>query len=327
VAGGGQYFVKRCKTVPETEGLVFDIQGYSVHDGPGCRSLVFLNGCPLRCKWCANPESWEKKRTLMFRVTKCVRAERPCTRCQEACPRQAIGYDGAKVLIDRRHCRECTSFECAAACLSEALVTSGKAMDVDGLLRVIERDRQYWRGDGGVTFTGGEPLFQKEFVEAALKRCREAYIHTAIETTAYTGAENFFDIIRYVDWAFIDLKHMDSARHLEKTGVKNELILQNIKALAQSDWPGVMMIRVPVIEGFNDDDENIRATAEFLSAIDLTEVNILPFHRLGGSKWQQIGLEYPYQEKEGTKPEKMEHIARIFKQCGMDCYLGSLTPF
>ncbi|MDR2005659.1 MAG: 4-hydroxyphenylacetate decarboxylase activase [Acidaminococcales bacterium] len=313
--------------MPETEGLVFDIQGYSVHDGPGCRSLIFMSGCPLRCRWCANPESWEKKYALLFRETKCIRAKRSCVRCQKACPREAISYDGSKVLIERRHCRTCESFECVAACLNEALVLSGKVMSVDDLMRVIDRDRQYWRGDGGVTFTGGEPFFQKEFLKETLKRCREAYIHTAMETTSFVDTKVFLDTIQYVDWLFVDLKHMDNAKHLEKTGVKNELILQNIKTIAESDWPGTIMVRTPIIEGFNDDDENIRATAEFLAALDLTEINILPFHRLGDSKWKQLGMEYPYRYSEATSPEKMDHIAQIFRQYKVNCYLGSITPF
>ncbi len=314
--------------VTDKEGLIFDIQGYSVHDGPGCRTLVFLSGCPLRCQWCANPEGWEKKQQVMFRVTKCVHPERGCTRCYKACPYQAIKYDKDSVLaIDRNLCKNCGSLDCISACRNEALVLSGRMIKSSDLMRIINRDRQYWKGDGGVTFTGGEPLFQKEFIKDILQRCREAYIHTAVETTACIETESFLDAIQYVDWAFIDLKHMDPNRHREKTGVKNDLILKNIQVLAGSAWPGMLMIRIPIIEDFNDNDENIEATAKFLASIGLEEVNILPFHRLGESKWQQLGKIYPYHDKEATSSDTMIHIAQLFKQYGVNCYIGSITPF
>jgi pyruvate formate lyase activating enzyme len=200
-------------------------------------------------------------------------------------------------------------------------------MSVDELMRVLNRDRQYWRGDGGVTFSGGEPLGQKAFIRETLKRCHDAHIHTAVETTACVAPEHFFEALRFVDWAFIDIKHMDPDKHRSFTGVDNGLILSNIATLAGADWPGMLLVRIPVIEGFNDDEDNIRARADFLAQNGLEEVNLLPFHRLGDSKWQQLGMEYPYRDCGATAQGKMDSLAAIFEARGVKCYLGALTPF
>ena len=311
------------------EGLIFDIQGFCVHDGPGCRTVVFLSGCPLRCKWCANPEGMEMKHRLLYRRTKCVlEKQRACTRCAEGCPRQAISLDGTGALqIDRTLCRDCRDMPCTRACLHEALKRSGEVLSVDQLMERLGRDQQFWSNGGGVTFTGGEPLFQAAFLKQVLQRCHRDYIHTAVETTANIRSEVFLDVMQHVDWAFIDLKHMDPEKHREQTGVSNELILKNVRALAQSDWDGTIMIRIPIIEQYNDTDENIHATARFLRSAGLKRVNILPFHRLGESKWQQLGMLYPYRTKEATPPERLDHIASLFGEYDITCYKGSDTPF
>lgn len=313
----------------EPRGLVFDIQGYSVHDGPGCRTLIFLNGCPLRCQWCANPEGMERRPTLLFRSAKCKRKDYDCTRCIRACPRGAITAKESEALleIDREACRTCDTMDCARACAHQALGVAGKEMTVSELLRIINRDRQYWGGEGGVTFTGGEPLLQREFILAALKQCHAAYIQTAVESSACVDTEFFLEAMRHVDWAFIDLKHMDPARHKEKTGVTNELTLRNIRTLAASNWPGRLILRIPIIEGFNDTDENLAATADFMEAIRRYEVNILPFHRMGDSKWTQLGKQYPYRDQEPTPMTKMKQIQQFFLDRGLACYIGSYTPF
>ncbi|HHW39768.1 MAG TPA: 4-hydroxyphenylacetate decarboxylase activase [Syntrophomonadaceae bacterium] len=316
--------------VEERKGLVFDIQGYSVHDGPGCRSLVFLSGCPLSCDWCANPEGQELKQRVLYRVSKCKYHERNCRRCISACPYEAIAESGdaeQPVNIDRNICRDCKTYECTKACIYEALNLSGKWMTVDELMAVIERDRKFWGDGGGVTFTGGEPLLQKDFLLEALKRCKASFIHTSIETSGFASTETFMEVINLLDFAFVDLKHMDPDKHMEHTGVRNELILSNIKTLAASDWPGLLVIRIPVIEGFNDSDENIRATAEFLKGCDLEIVNILPFHRLGDSKYKQLGMKYKYSESEGTPEDVLLHIQEIFLKYDIACFIGSNTPF
>lgn len=313
----------------EKMGLIFDVQGYSVHDGPGCRSLIFLSGCPLRCEWCANPEGQKIKQQVMWQLKKCKYEERNCRRCISACPYKAISESGdpKKLVIDRTKCKECTTYDCTKACIHESLSLSGKWMTVSQLMAVIYRDRKFWGERGGVTFTGGEPFMQKEFLTAALKKCRESFIHTAVETSAYVDTKFFLNAFQYIDFAFIDIKHMDPKKHLEATGVDNQLILKNIAALAASDWSGVLVIRIPVIEGFNDSDENITATAEFLNKIGLDIVNILPFHRLGDSKYNQLGMNYKYSECMETPDEVMERVQKIFLDHDIGCFIGSNTPF
>lgn len=310
------------------DGLIFDIQSYSVHDGPGCRTLVFLMGCPLRCEWCANPEGWEIRKRLMHRPTKCVRQSQGCSRCVEGCGKKAVslGANG-ELVIDWKACQTCESLDCTSACLNESMVVCGKSLKLEELMRILSRDRRYWSGKGGVTFSGGEPTAQSAFLIAALKRCREAYIHTAIETSAYTPADVFQEIMSYVDFAFIDIKHMDSALHKEKTGVSNELILNNVRALKKSNWPGRLIIRMPVIDGFNDTDENALATIGFLKEIGQTEINILPFHRMGDSKWNQCGMAYPYREYETTTDDVLTRIQATYLANDIICYVGHETPF
>lgn len=314
----------------DLEGKVFDIQSYSVHDGPGCRTLVFLSGCPLRCAWCANPEGFENRISMLYRAMKCVNRARGCTRCIEKCPEQAITVsDDAEVplQIDWDKCGRCTSLDCIEACLSEAFVPAAKVYRVSQLMRIFSRDRHYWAGRGGVTFSGGDPLCQKDFLVAVLAACKDAYIHTAIETSGFFDKETYLNVMKYIDFAFQDLKHMDSAKHKEKTGVPNEQILANISALAKSNWSGRLILRSPVIAGFNDTRENMAAIADFMHSVGLEEFNLLPFHRLGDSKWKSCGMAYPYRLYETTPIEKMQEMQKILLEQGIKAYIGADTPF
>lgn len=313
----------------DVKGLIFDIQSYSVHDGPGCRTLVFMMGCPLRCEWCANPEGMEARQRLMHRASKCVHKKQGCTRCIDSCPVQALAVNEQEdsIEINWELCRACDKFHCTKACLSESLVICGKWITVDNLMKMLNRDRKYWAGNGGVTFSGGEPTQQKDFLLAALKRCREAYIHTAIETSACAPTEVFLECMKYVDFAFIDIKHMNASLHKSKTGVSNELTLKNITALKNSDWPGRLIIRMPVIADFNDTEENAVAMIGYLKELGLREINILPFHRLGDSKWNQCGMVYPYREYEGTSDEVLSRLQDLYLSQDILCYVGHETPF
>lgn len=310
------------KMSPNT-GLVFDIQSYSVHDGPRCRTTIFLAGCFLKCLWCSNPESWDLKEKVMFARSKCQQ-KNGCARCIKACEKQGvIVNEEGEIQLDWRKCKQCTVFKCAEACYSEALKICGSRYTAGELMRIINRDRDFWGQGGGVTFSGGEPFYQKDFLASMLQKCKEAYIHTAIETTAYVNSEDFLRTMSFVDFAFIDIKHMDSTHHNEQTGVGNELILSNIAALVKSGWPGRLILRMPVIEGFNDDRKNIETTANFMDELGLYEINILPFHRLGDSKWEQLGQKYAYKEYRATQQEKTEEIQAIFLNRKIACYIGS----
>ncbi len=308
-------------------GLIFDIQAYSVHDGPGCRTLVFLSGCPLRCAWCANPEGQLLRPRLMYRGQRCRPVHYPCVR---ACPHGAIGVNAdasPRLALNRSLCDHCRTMGCVQACLNEALRVAGRSYVVDELLRILTRDQGFWGGQGGVTFSGGEPLLQKEFVAAVLERCRSVYMHTAIETSAFVETDFLLQVLQWTDWLFIDLKHMDSAVHQAETGAGNGLILGNIAAVASSGWNGRLVIRVPIVPGFNDTVDNFQATARFVKRLHLPEVNILPFHRLGNSKYEQLGSKYKYAEIASPSKETISTAQRIFEAVGLRCYVGYQTPF
>ena len=315
------------------KGLVFDIQGHSIHDGPGSRTLVFMKGCPQSCEWCSNPEGMRPAQELMFRNTKCVNRKNGSTRCIDTCPHHAIrqnqdATEGAQQLfIERSLCDRCEGHECLSVCYFEALSCCGKWWTVDDLMHVFERNRHYWGARGGVSFSGGEPLLQHQFMQALLEACRAANFHIAVETSAQIQAEIFLKLMHLVDFAFIDLKHMDAQRHRQKTGVDNNLILHNIEALVKSGWPGRLVLRMTVIEDFNDTDENVDAVADFMQQLKLFEINILPFHRLGSTKWAQLGKEYLFKDTPRGAEEKLFRIQDIFLDRRIACYVGADTPF
>lgn len=204
---------------------------------------------------------------------------------------------------------------------------SGKWYSLDEVLAIVCRDRDYWGAQGGVSLTGGEPLIQIEFAAVLLRRCREAYIHTCVETCAHVARGSLEEVLPSIDWLFVDLKHMDPLRHRAGTGSDNRTILDNIRWLARSGWKGKLIVRMPVVPGFNDSIENAQATAEFMNACGLREINLLPFHRLGASKYEQLGSRYEFQEMPATNPADLESITAVYRERGLACYLGSETPF
>jgi len=231
------------------------------------------------------------------------------------------------VSIDRTHCSHCRSLDCVGACYRQALQASGREWTVDALMRVLSRDHQYWGADGGVTFGGGEPLMQKVFLMAVLARCHEASMHVAIETSAAVPTSDLLDVLPFVSWLFIDLKHIDDRRHREGTGTGNEHILANISALVRSAWPGRLVVRTAVVPGYNDDGEQATRAASFLAACGVREVQLLAFHRMGASKYVQLGLEYEYAECEAVDAAALDGIARIYRAAGLACHVGAQTPF
>jgi glycyl-radical enzyme activating protein len=320
-AGGGP---SRPEQAAGPRGLVFDIQGHSVHDGPGTRTTVFLGGCPLRCDWCCNPEGLFRQPVVVQRLTRCVR----CGRCAGACPRGAVSFEpDHPPVLDRRRCDTCETRECVQECFHEALVVVGEYYTVDELMRIFRRDRQFWGARGGVTFSGGEPLLQREFILAVLKRCQEATIHTCIETSACLPGEDFRAVLPYLDWVFADIKHMDPEVHRQVTGADNRLILENIRLLASEGWRGFPVIRIPVVPGVNDGEANVRATARWVREQGLEVINLLPFHRLGESKYRQLGRRCRFDETACPSRESMARIQRLIESEGVVCYAGDRTPF
>lgn len=307
--------------------FIFDIQSFSVHDGPGCRTSVFFTGCPLKCKWCANPESWISKKHLMFAENVC-KWDKGCRACRNACPYGSIKFDkNGKQSITWEICEKCDTFDCVSICPNNALKQCVREYTADEVTAILRRDFNNWGPKGGVTFSGGDPLIQHEFVAEILERCKKLQIHTAIETSGYAKQEVFLKVLKNIDFAFIDVKNMDREKHKEGTGVYNDLILSNIEALKKSGWQGRLVLRQPTIAGYNDSDENAYKLIEFMNKNSLYEINLLKFHRLGLTKWNQLGKDYEYSDHGDMAEEKMEHLQEIYLDNDIACYIGDNTPF
>lgn len=311
----------------EKKGLIFDIQSFSVHDGPGCRTNVFFVGCPLQCRWCANPESWKRKKHIMFAERVC-KYEKGCRACKDVCPYGSIKFDeNGKPNVSWSICSDCESFECVSICPNNALKQCVKEYTVDGLMKVLKRDCSNWGSEGGVTFSGGDPLMHHEFLDEVLQECRRSQIHTAIETSGFAREEHFLKILKNINFAFIDIKNMDTEAHKWGTGVGNELILSNIEALTKSSWKGRLVLRTPVIGGYNDSDENAMKAIEFMKRLGLYEINLLKFHRMGTSKWEQLGKKYEYSDHGDITEERLIELQSLYLDNGIACYVAENTPF
>ncbi|HRW91519.1 MAG TPA: glycyl-radical enzyme activating protein [Thermotogota bacterium] len=306
---------------------VFDIQGFCLHDGPGCRTTFFLSGCPLQCAWCANPESWSTGFSLHFSAEKC-RGPQGCTACRDACPRGAISFDQeGRLSLDRNICASCSAFGCADACFHEALRKGGRMMDLGAFWQVVQRDRQYWGDSGGVTFSGGEPLQQPAFLLQALELCSANGVHTAMETSAFCEPTLFLEVLNRLDFCFVDLKHMDPDKHRQGTGVSNQRILDNLALLSREGANARVVLRFPFIPGYNDDPTNLEKMARFLQHNAFFELNILPYHALGASKWKNLGMEYVFSSVPAPTHAQMEPVQEFFIERGIACYLAHQTPF
>ena len=309
-------------TDPEITGHVFDIQGLSVHDGPGCRTVVFLSGCSLQCDWCSNPEGLSARALPLLFASKCI----VCKNCKNACKQHAIKVVNERIIIDRSLCAACEDPQCTHECYTGALRLSNHEISLSALMDIIRRDRQYWGSEGGISLSGGEPLLQIDFAEAILKQCHTAYIHTAIESCGNVPWQHFQRVLPYLDWIFFDLKHFDTEAHLAATTAGNQQIQENAYKLAEA-FKGRLIFRLPLIPGFNDTEENITALIAFLKETKKTEVNILPLHHLGREKYALLDAAYPGSKYPIPFPERMIAIQQLCKEAGINAYLGSETPF
>ena len=301
------------------KGLVFNIQRFSVNDGPGIRSIIFLNGCPLRCKWCCNPESQELRSVVMFKAQNCV----GCGNCEVVCPTGAADLS-VPGKIDHSKCIACG--KCVDVCYHRALELSGRWMTVNELIKEVYKDTiSYRRSGGGITISGGEAVVQHEFLEDLLIACKGLGWTTAIETTGYTSLEVLDKIVPLIDYFMMDIKHIHPLIHKEWTGVSNERILSNAYHIAEltQELGSQYIIRVPVIPGFNSDPEVIRGIAKFTTSLPgVKDLHLLPYHDLGSNKYGMLGKDY---ELFGVKtPEKdyMEYLKEIVEDEGLICKIG-----
>ena len=277
-------------------GIVFNIQKYSVHDGPGIRTIVFTKGCPLSCRWCSNPESQLLKPQMAFNATRCIGTDK-CHYCMPACPYQAITTEGNSLNIDCTHCNECETLACSKACPAGSIITYGQTRTVEDVLNAVAQDAIFYtRSGGGMTISGGEPLFQKEFAIALLREARRRRIKTAIETCGCYEWERLEEAAPYLNYVLYDVKHTDTEKHKWATGVGNELILSNLKKLLETFPELPVQVRTPVIPGFNDDEETARSIGKLLKGYANVSYEALPYHRLGTQKYAFLGREYPMGE-------------------------------
>jgi pyruvate formate lyase activating enzyme len=283
------------------EGVIFDIQRFSIHDGPGIRSLVFLKGCPLRCPWCSNPESQRFEIDLLFQPEKCI----GCKRCMEMCPHGAILANDGELSFDRDLCQNCG--RCAESCYAEARVMSGRRVTADWVLQEVLKDEAFFsKSGGGVTLGGGEPLAQANFAAAILKKCKEKGIHTAIETAGCVPWSQVERVIPFVDLFHYDVKHMDSAIHERNVGMGNELILANLRRLVEVGKK--VVVCTPLIPEFNATMEAIGAIARHVYQLGIREMHLLPYHNFGKSKYRLLGRPYSFGHDQKLKDEEIDRL-------------------
>lgn len=300
---------------------IFDIQPYSIHDGPGIRTTVFFKGCPLRCLWCHNPESNNVYPQLMYYSAKC----RGCGRCIDLCPVQAIylSAESKKVKTDRTRCTNCGA--CTNACLYRAREMTGKMLDVDEVFEQVMSDRMFFEtSGGGITASGGEPLCVPSFIRALFEKCKREGIHTAIETCGYGSWEAVREAMLYTDLVLYDLKAMDSKLHKELTGVDNGQILENCIRIKRQ-LHKAMVVRIPVVPGLNDSRENLISTADFIKrelGADVP-VHLLPYHSLGDSKLESLESGKCRLDILPPGEEQMNDLKKLMSDTGLNVQVGA----
>ena len=297
-------------------GIIFDIKRYAIHDGPGIRTTVFFKGCPLQCLWCCNPESCKINPEIIYTESLCIH----CGSCQLVCPNQAIKILKNKLKIVRKNCIGCGI--CANACPTNALKVSGKQYSVDELLKEIEKDNTFYLvSEGGVTVSGGECTVQAEFLLSFLKKCKQRYLHVTLDTCGFVKWRTFKKIVEYVDLVLFDVKIVNEEKHIKYIGKSNKLILENLLKLSKIGVP--IIIRIPLIPRFNDSEQEINAIADLVLKLNnIKEVDVLPYHRLGESKYPKLNRKY---KMRGVKPPGDECLGKIknwFKNYGIKIKIG-----
>lgn len=309
------------------QGTVFNIQRFTMHDGPGIRTELFLKGCPLRCDWCGNPESLKANIEPGVFSSKCISYDK-CGSCEEACSDKSIltFTEGKLTSINSSKAEEWTA--CYDACPSDAIKKWGKVMDVEECMKEIRKDKGYYdRSGGGVTVSGGDPIIQADFVAELFKTCKDEEIHTCFESSFYGEWKELEKVLPYTDLFISDIKHMNTEIHKKHTGVDNHKILENLKKLTAENKE--LILRIPVIPNINDNMDNIRATADFIVnelGNRVRTLQLLSFMRLGEEKYESLGMPYKMKDVEVDRESFQKHISEIaeyFNSRGIHCLVGT----
>lgn len=298
------------------EGKIFNIMKYSIHDGPGIRTTVFLKGCPLSCWWCHNPESQGAKEQLMLFPNRCI----GCKACIDACKYNAIKEVDSVIYTDKKRCTDCG--DCTVECYPEAREMAGKTMTVSEVVDKILRDKDFYQqSKGGVTFSGGEPLMQPSFLIMLLSEMKKLGIHTTVDTSGFASKETIEEVSPLVDLFLYDLKDMDTAKHQRYTGVSNQVILENLKYI--TDIGREVIIRIPIIPEINNSQEDLEAFRDFIRTLNnIKQVALLPYHKIGQEKYNRLGKPYKMPDIQEPTQEEMQIAVQIIKSCGADVKIG-----
>ena len=294
-------------------GIIFNIQKFSIHDGPGIRTTVFLKGCPLRCQWCSNPESQLTRIQILHDQEKCI----SCGQCVQHCPMHALSFINHRLHVDHQLCVGCLT--CVNQCPTHALSFEGEYKDVQDVVDECLQDLPFYEeSGGGVTISGGEGMSQPAFVKELVMTLKQHHIHTAIETTGYIEPDIFHDLAPLFDLLLFDVKHHDSKMHQKGTAVPNERIINNLQwAISQ----GIDVLpRIPVIPGFNASLEDAKAFAKLLQRVGAKRVQLLPFHQFGEKKYELLGRQYAYHNQKALHPEDLKEYQQLFLDQGLDCF-------
>ena len=308
--------------------LIFDIRRYSINDGPGIRITIFMKGCPLRCAWCHNPESQSPEVQKLYTASKCIGAQD----CIEVCPNNALTLTPEGIVTDTAACNLCGL--CAEACPSKAIEMSGKLYGVEDLMRIIERERVHIEhSNGGVTFSGGEPLMHPDFLIEMLKACGEKGLHRAVDTCGFASTETLLEVAKHTDLFLFDMKLMDPVQHKKWTGVDNRLILKNLKVLAETR--ANINIRIPFIKNVNTGIEEITRMAEFIAKLPFKNresefatpkqkmlINLLPYHNIANGKYKKLDMFYDSAAMDEPTAEDLKSAAEIFGKYGIEVEIG-----
>jgi pyruvate formate lyase activating enzyme len=297
--------------------LIFDIKRYAINDGPGIRITVFFKGCPLSCRWCHNPESQSPAQQKFYTASRCIGARD----CIEICPNDALSLTPGGIITDWERCNLCG--KCADACPTKAIEMSGRYYTSQEILKIIEKERVHFEhSGGGVTISGGEPLMFPEYLTELLALCKKSGIHTTLDTSGFAPKETLLKVAKHTDLFLYDLKLMDPVQHKKWTGVDNKLILENLKVLVDKKY--AVNVRVPLIKNVNENEQNLRATAQFISKLNvkIPSVNLLPYHPIGKGKYNKMGIVYDSFGMEELTDIEIQQAGQLFKSIGIEVDVG-----